>query len=100
MIVYTGPIDDSRELIQFLRRERNKLRLLRKLVVSRDNTVIRDVNGEGIEFPGLTYGCAVLDELLRELGIVFPFKTLHDPESTPDGIREFVLSACWTWGHG
>src|ERR1700674_1051494 len=33
MIVYSGPTDDAHELIQFFRREANKLRLLRKLVV-------------------------------------------------------------------
>jgi hypothetical protein len=100
MIVYTGPIDDPHELIQFFRRELNKLRTLRKLVVSRENSFIQDVNGDRMEFPGLTHGCPVLDRLLRELGIVFPAKTLHDPNSTPDGVREFDLSACWTWGHG
>ena len=88
MIVYPGPIDDSHQLIQFFRREVNKLRTLRKLVVSRESSVVQDVNGEGMEFPGLTYG------------IVFPTKTLHDPNSTPNGVREFDLSTCWTWGNG
>jgi hypothetical protein len=41
-----------------------------------------------------------LGRLLQEFGVVFPHKVLHDPNATPDGIREFDLSACWTWGHG
>ena len=100
MIVYSGPIDDPHELIQFFRREAKKFQTLRKLVVSRESSFVQDVNGDRMEFPGLTHGCPVLDWLLRELGIVFPSKILHDPNSTPDGVREFDLSACWTWGHG
>ena len=100
MIVYGGPIDNAHELIQFFRREADKLRLLRKLVVSRECTALLDVNGDRMEFPGLTYGSPVLDRLLQELGVVFPAEILHDPDSTPNGVRELDLSACWTWGHG
>jgi hypothetical protein len=99
MIVYTGSIEDPDELIQFFRREAANLRILRRLIVSRDKTVVRDVNGDGLEFPGLTYGSATLEELLRELGVIFTAKTLHDPNATPDGVKEFRLSARWTWAH-
>jgi len=100
MIVYAGSVDDTHELIQFVRREVDNLKTLRKLIVSRERTVLQDVNGNGIEFPGLTYGCAALSRLLQEFGVVFPSKILHDPNATPNGIREFDLSACWTWGYG
>ena len=100
MIVYTGPIDDPHEVIQFVRHEVDKLRSLRKMVVSREGTVLQDVNGNGIELPGLTCGCPVLDRLLQEFGIVFPTRILHDPKAMANGIREFDLSACWTWGYG
>lgn len=99
MIVYPGPIDDSHELIQFFRREVDKLRSLRKLIITGEKTVVWDVNKDGVEFPGLTYGCASLDELLRELGVVFNPQTLHNPKATPSGVKEFDLSARWTWGH-
>jgi hypothetical protein len=99
MIVYTGSIEDPDELIQFFRREAANLRILRRLTVSREKTVVRDVNGDGLEFPGLTYGSATLEELLRELGVIFTPKTLHDPNATPDGVKEFRLSARWTWAH-
>ena len=99
MVVYTGSIEDSRELIQFLRREAEKLRNLRRLIVTREKTVVRDVNGDGLEFPGLTYGSAVLEELLRELGVIFSAQALHNPNATADGVKEFRLSARWTWGH-
>ncbi|MBI4472061.1 MAG: hypothetical protein HY646_05295, partial [Acidobacteria bacterium] len=84
---------------QFFRREVDKLRDLRMLVVSKEMTVVWDVNRDGMEFTGLTYGCASLDELLRELGVVFNPETLHNPKATPSGIKEFDLSAKWTWGH-
>ena len=99
MVVYTGSLEDSHELIQFFRREAAKLREMRKLIVSREKTVVRDVNGDGLEFPGLTYGSMNLEELLRELGVIFNPQSLHNPNATPDGVKEFRLSARWTWGH-
>jgi len=99
MILYSGSVDDTREVIQFFRREVDKMRALRKLVVNREKTVIWDVNRETMEFPGLTYGNATLDELLRELGVVFNPQTLHNPNATPSGVKEFELTARWTWGH-
>ncbi len=99
MIVYSGSVEDPHKLIQFFRREVDRLRALRKLVVSKEKTVVWDVNRDGMEFPGLTYGCASLDDLLRELGVVFNPETLHNPNATPSGIKEFDLSARWTWGH-
>ena|SRR5579884_3535992 len=99
MITYSGAIDDSHELIQFFRREVDHLKQLKKVVISLQGTVVKDVNGDGIEFPGLTYGCPTLDRLLRELGVIFNPQILHNPKATPNGIKEFVLSARWTWGH-
>lgn len=99
MIVYNGSIDNVPELILFFRREAASLRALRKLVISREKTVVLDVNGDGIEFPALTYGNATLEELLRELGVVFNPQVLHNPDATPGGVKEYRLSARWTWGH-
>src|SRR6476661_4932326 len=98
MVVYTGPIEDSHAVIQFFRREAANLRILRKLIVSPEKTVVLDVNKDGIEFPGLTYGSLTLEELLRELGVIFTPQSLHDPNATPGGVKEFRLSARWTWG--
>jgi hypothetical protein len=99
MIVYTGPIDDAREVIQFFRREVGKLKALRRLTLNSEKTVVWDVNKDGMEFPGMTYGSESLEELLRELGIVFNKQTLHNPKATPSGSKEFDISARWTWGH-
>src|ERR1700675_2621037 len=99
MIVYSGSLEDSAELIQFFPREVDKLKALRKLVITGEKTVVSDINKDTMEFPGLTYGCSSLDELMRELGVVFNPQTLHNPKATPSGIKEFDLSAKWTWGH-
>ena len=99
MIVYSGSLEDAAALIQFFRREVDKLKALRKLVITGEKTVVSDINKDTMEFPGLTYGCASLDELMRELGVVFNPQTLHNPKATPSGIKEFDLSAKWTWGH-
>ncbi len=99
MTVYAGPLDDAHAMIQFFRVEAAKLRNLRKLKVTPQATVVQDVNGDSIEFPGLTYGNTTLDELLRELGVVFSPQVLHNPKATPSGNKEFTLSGRWTWGH-
>jgi hypothetical protein len=99
MIVYTGSLADSREPIQFVRRETANMRSLRKLIVSREKTIVRDVNGDEMEFPGLTYGSPALDVLLEELGVIFTRETLHNPDATPSGVKEFRLSARHPWGH-
>ena len=99
MIVYTGSIDDAHELIQFFRREGPGLKTLRRIVINSEKTILSDVNKDTMEFPGLTYGNRTLDELLRELGVVFNPQTLHNPKATPTGVKEFDISAKWTWGH-
>ena len=99
MIVYQGPLEDTRELILFFRNEAARLRNLRKVVISLEKTVVSDVNGDSIEFPGLTYGSGSLEGLLHELGVIFTPQTLHNPHATPSGIKEFTLSGRWTWGH-
>jgi hypothetical protein len=99
MIVYSGSIENAHDIIQFFRREVGKLKALRRLVVNSEKTVIWDINKDGMEFPGLTYGSISLEELLRELGIVFNKQTLHNPKATPSGVKEYDISAKWTWGH-
>jgi hypothetical protein len=99
MTVYQNSNEDARELIQFFRAQAATLRNLRKLVITKEKTSVFDVNGDGIEFPGLTYGNGVLDELCRELGVIFSPERLHNPNATPSGIKEFDLSGRWTWGH-
>ena len=44
------------------------LRHLRKLDLTREKTSVLDVNGDSIEFPGLTYGSKVLERLLERVG--------------------------------
>ena len=99
MITYNGPLTDDDEVIRFFSREVSNLHGLRKLIITPEKTTVLDVNGEGIEFPGLTYGSTTLEALLRYLGVVFSARVLHDPSATPGGIKEFDLSARWTWGH-
>ena len=99
MILYPGPIASSDEVIRFFSQEVSRLHGLRKLVITPEKTTVLDVNGDGIEFSGLTYGSTTLEDLLRYLGVVFNARVLHNPGATPNGIKEFDLSARWTWGH-
>jgi hypothetical protein len=99
MIVYRGPVEDTHSLIQFFRREAPKLRILRRLIVSRDKTIVLDVNGDAIEFPGLTFDSPGLERLLDDLGVVYSRESLKEASSSPDTVKEFGLGAVWTWGH-
>jgi hypothetical protein len=99
MAVYNGALDDSRAVVLFFRTEAAKLRNLRRVIISPEKTMVLDVNGDGIEFPGLTYGNNVVDALLREMGVIFNPQILHNPKATPSGVKEFDLSGRWTWGH-
>jgi hypothetical protein len=99
MSVYAGSVEDPHALIQFFRVEAAKMRNMRRLTITPEITIVQDVNGDKIEFPGLTYGNATLEELLRELGVIFSPQTLHNPKATPSGKKEFTLSGRWTWGH-
>lgn len=99
MLVFSGSVENEHEVVQFLRHESDKLRALRKVVVTPEKTVIHDVNRDTMEFPGLTYGSSVLERLLRELGVVFTPRILHDRDATSDGIKEYELTARYTWGH-
>ena len=99
MSVYAGSLEDPHAMIQFFRVEAARLRNLRKLTISLEATVVQDVNGDKIEFPGLSYGNSSLDELLRELGVIYTPATLHNPKATSSGRKEFTLSGRWTWGH-
>jgi len=86
-------------LIQFFRREAPKLRILRKLIVSSDRTLVLDVNRDGIEFPGLSFNSPALERLLQDLGVVFSRDALNVANATPGSVKEFGLGAIWTWGH-
>lgn len=99
MLVYDGSVEDSEAVIQFLRHEADKLRALRRIVISPEKTVIFDVNRDTMEFPGLTYGSEVLERVLRELGVIFTPAILHDAGATANGVKEYELTARHPWGH-
>lgn len=95
MIVYSGPLEDTHHLIQFFRREAPQLKILRRLIVSSEKTLVLDVNGDGIEFPGLTFDSPGLEKLLDDLGVVYSREALSEAAD----VKEFGLGAVWTWGH-
>lgn len=99
MIVYTGAPDDPEEVVRFLRDRLDTLRALRKVRITREKTIVFDVNKEGLEFPGLTYGSPALGRLLEELGVIASAERLDRPPRTSKGRTEFDLSARYTWGH-
>jgi hypothetical protein len=99
MVVYSGPLDDTHQLIQFFRREAPNLYILRRLIVSQEKTVVLDVNRNEIVFPGLTFNSPGLARLLDDLGVVYSREALHEATSSPGAVKEFGLGNVWTWGH-
>jgi hypothetical protein len=67
--------------------------------LSRDKTFVLDVNGDAIEFPGLTFDSPGLERLLDDLGVVYSRESLKEASSSPGTVKEFSLGAVWTWGH-
>src|SRR6185295_8413426 len=99
MIVYSGTVDDTHQVIQFFRREQRKLKILRRVIVSKEKTLVLDVNGEGLEIPKLTFDSPGLERLLQDLGVVYSRAALDEAAAAPDSVKEFGLGAVWTWGH-
>ena len=99
MIVYAGSLEDTHQLIQFFRREAPNLRILRRLIVSREKTLVLDVNGDGIEFPGLSFESPGLTRLLDDLGVVYSRESMRIANASPGSVKEFGLGSVWTWGH-
>ncbi len=87
------------EIAQFIRQRQDALSLLRRVVVEGDRTRVLDVNRSELVFPGVSYGHPWLETILREAGASFDPATLGTPANTPDGAREFRVSAKYPWAH-
>ena len=87
------------EAAQFIRGNQDDLSLLRRVIVEANRTRVLDVNRNELVFPGVSYGHPLLETILREAGASFDPATLGTPARTPDGVREFRISAKYPWAH-
>lgn len=87
------------EIARFIRRRQDDLSLLRRVIVEGERTRVLDVNRNELVFPGVSFGHPWLETILREAGASFDPATLGTPANSPDGIREFRVSAKYPWAH-
>ena len=64
--------------LEFLKRTRNELRMLRRVRVWKDRLHVIDVNKDCFEMRGVGYGDADIVPLLQNLNTAFNPETIHD----------------------
>jgi hypothetical protein len=87
-----GGLDPAME---FLKRTRSELRLLRMVRVGKDFLRIFDVNGDSFEIRDLGYADADLIPLLQSINAVYNPNTIH--EHTAAEYKEFKTGRCRPW---
>jgi hypothetical protein len=81
--------------LEFLKRARWDLRMLRRVHVHRDRFQIFDVNGDFLEVRGAGYPDADIVPLLRAVNTAFDPDTIHNP--TDAEYKEFATGRRHTW---
>ncbi len=83
------------QAMEFLKRTRSELRMLRMVRVGKGFLRIYDVNGDLFEIRGLGYPDADLIPLLQSINAVYNPNTIHDP--TDAEYKEFKTGRCRPW---
>ena len=83
------------DVLEFLKRTRSELRMLRKAYVYRDKLQIFDVNGDWFEVKGVGYPDADVVPVLDAVNTAFNRDTIHRP--TEDDYKEFKTGRRYTW---
>lgn len=83
------------ETLEFLKRTRNELRLLRKVRVWTDGLQVFDVNGDYFEVRGLGYGDPNITAVLESINAVFKPDSIHNSIDRP--YKEFKTSRYSPW---
>ena len=83
------------EALEFLKRTRSELRMLRKTRVYRDKVQVFDVNGDWFEVSGVGYPDADVVPVLDAVNTAFNRETIHRP--TEDEYKELKTGRRYTW---
>lgn len=81
--------------LEFLKRMRNELRMLRKVRVFEDRVQVFDVNNDFCELSGLGYKDPDVVEVLLAVNTVFKPESIHAP--TDDAYKEFKTGRRYPW---
>jgi hypothetical protein len=87
-----GQVND---VLEFLKRTRSELRMLRKTYVFRDKVRIFDVNGDWFEVSGIGYPDADVVPVLDAVNTAFNRETIHKPVDAE--YKEFKTGRRYTW---
>lgn len=93
---FTGSTPE--EVAAFLADQRQRLKPFRRVIVSGDQTRVLDVNRNAVVFPGVTFGHALLESVLRGAGASFDPTNFHTPPAGQQS-REFGCTARYPWAH-
>jgi hypothetical protein len=83
------------QALEFLKRTRNELRILRKVRVWPDRVQVFDVNGDYFEVRGVGYPDADVVEVLRAVHTAFKPEMIHTPIDAP--FKEFKTGRRYCW---
>ena len=83
------------ETLEFLKRTRSELRMLRKVRVSHEWVRIFDVNGDWFEVSGVGYADADVIAILNAVNTPFNRDTIHEPISAE--YKEFLAGRRYAW---
>ena len=78
-VAATFPGGGPDEVAAFLADQRQRLKPFRRVIVAADRTRVVDVNRSEVIFPGVTFGHALLESVLRHAGAAFDPATCHTP---------------------
>jgi hypothetical protein len=81
--------------LEFLKRTRSELRMLRKVRVYRDRLQVVDVNGDWFEVSGLGYPDVEVERVLRFVNAAYNRETIHD--DVADEFKELNAGRRYPW---
>ncbi|HMF19890.1 MAG TPA: hypothetical protein VKE98_21980 [Gemmataceae bacterium] len=87
--------DALEETLEFLKRTRSELRMLRKVRIWKDKLHIIDVNKDFFEIQGIGYADADIVPILQKLNTAFNPQTIHDV--TDQEYKEFDTGKRRPW---
>ena len=88
----SGRIQDT---LEFLKRTRSELRMLRKVRISREWVRIFDVNGDWFEVSGVGYADPDVVAILVAVNTPFNRETIHEPVTVE--YKEFLTGRRYAW---
>ena len=88
----SGRVDDA---LEFLKRTRNELRILRKVRVFTDSVQVFDVNGDYFEVRGVGYPDADVVPILEAVHTAFKPEAIHNAFDGP--YKEFLTGKRRPW---